>query len=234
VQENDPAWDALVGQPWAGAKNEPDPLPSAERVDDWRRILRRTPAAVAYLRARGLSASTCRDARLGFDGTAITIPVYSAAGDVVNVKRRFLDPTADPKTLSLRGRGAQLYPDIPSAGRLLLFEGEFDVLIARQHGVLGAFTGTIGMGWLGNGAWDWAIRDRAVAIVYDAGRPAYLKAKAQAANLLRRGASDTWVVNLAAAGLKPNDDVSDWFVKYGRSAADLRRLIRRERRSAWR
>jgi hypothetical protein len=41
------------------------------------------------------------------------------------------------------------------------------------------------------------------------------------------GADRAWAVDLAAAGLDDGEDLTGWFVKYGRSAADLRRLLNR-------
>jgi DNA primase len=198
-------------------------------VAAYRRALLCSPTATEYLRGRGLRARTCRTYGLGYDANmdAITIPVHDAAGVLVTVRRRLLKPKpGGAKYLSMRGHPAQLYPDVPASGPLLLGEGELDALIGRQHG-LPTITGTCGWEWLSDGSWDWAIQGRIVAVVYDAGDDGYERAKRRAADLQQRGARQAWPVDLAAAGLRDKEDLTDWFVKYGRSAPELRRLINR-------
>ena len=117
VQDEDPFLNSCIGLPWGGASTEPAPLPTPDQIEAWRRRLNRTPAAVAYLCKRGINAATCRRYKLGYDHrrAAITIPVYSAAGEIVNLRQRFLSP-ANPKRKikGLRGHPASLYPDVPT------------------------------------------------------------------------------------------------------------------------
>jgi hypothetical protein len=76
---------------------------------------------------------------------------------------------------------------------------------------------------------EWArlFRGRRVPVVYDA-VDARDAANGTAAKLCAAGA-DAWVVDLASAGLKNGEDITDWFVTYGRNKADLIDLILRSR-----
>ena len=228
----------LVGRA-AGKRRKPAPLPSDEALDGWQRALLDSPLLLRYLRRRrGLSEESVRRWDLGWDEAhqGFTLPVYDRTGALVNVTWRALSQDfglcgsngrylqTRKKVHRLAGRRAAdgclpLYPDVPPEGPLLLVEGEFDALVARQNG-LPAVTGLLGQLWVG--AWDEAVRGRRVAVVYDTG--AEQAAAATVQKLREASASAAWLVRL---GL-PNrgDDVVDWFVTYRRSTRALLRLIR--------
>jgi hypothetical protein len=161
-----------------------------------------------------------------------TLPVFGADDELVNVtwrapKGAVLRMRGERKVCRLPGRTVAngclpLYPDLPAGESLLLVEGEWDALVARQAG-LPAMTGLLGMRWMS--AWDVFVVGRRVAVAYDVGGEA--AAEATVERLIAAGASAAWVVRL---GL-PNqgDDVCDWFTTYARSATALRRLIRESR-----
>jgi len=186
--------------------------------------------ALAYLKdTRGLTNQTIRDYEVGYSisGDAIVFPIRDEAGEVVGMKRRFLDPAADPKTVNSAGP-ARLYPiqvlaSDPSA--LVLCEGEFDALVLNQHGIP-AITGTAGTHW--KPEWSAHLIGRNVAVMYDAG--SFALATDRAAQLKRDGARRAWPVDLILAGFKEGDDATDWFVRYDRSASELRSFVN----SAWR
>ncbi len=90
--------------------------------------------ALNWLRNRGLTDQTIRAAKLGVNEDGVVIPWFSSSGvpRAVNV-RRFNRP---PKYLMLKGSAKGiLYPDVLfDYGRtVLLCEGEFDTLLARQE-----------------------------------------------------------------------------------------------------
>jgi hypothetical protein len=76
---------------------------------------------------------------------------------------------------------------------------------------------------------EWAplFRGRRVPVIYDAGDAR--DAAYTAAGKLRAAGADAWVVDLASAGLKKGEDITDWFVTYGRNKADLIDLILSEK-----
>lgn len=221
----------LGGYAGAGRRRngEPVPLPSLGHIAGWHERLLGDDRALNYLeRTRGLTLRTIKRYQLGYDGErkAITLPVFDAGGEIVNLRRRFLDPGDGPKIVGLRGHLAALYPDVPVRGPILLCEGEFDALIARQHG-LPAVTSTAGTTW--KPPWDVRVKGRRVAVAYDAG--SFDLAEKQATDLRAAGAEEAWAVDLASAGLRDGEDLTNWFVTYGRSSAELLTLIRRSERT---
>lgn len=178
---------------------------------------------LSYLkRHRGLRHKTVEHSGLGFDGAAFVLPIYRDRV-LVNV-RRYL-PEGDPKWRGLPGRAVELYPDIRDTAAddwVLWVEGELDALKARQHG-LPAFTQTGGALARLRPHWHTAFVDKNVAIAYDCDEPGRIGAQ-RAASDLRGIANRIKVVDL---GLGDSEDVTDWFVTHERSAADLKKLIKR-------
>jgi hypothetical protein len=169
---------------------------------------------------RGLKLDTISEYKLGWDADAntLTLPVY-AAGALANLRRRRLGPRESFR--GLYGRGSQLYPPVPATGGILLVAGEFDALIGRRHG-LPAVTATCGASLPDHLAHFLA--GRSVHVMYDVGEEA--QATRTVTTLHAAGANARIVpLDLPDDG----DDLSDWFVKYGRTRNQLMSLIRRTR-----
>jgi hypothetical protein len=187
-----------------------------------------TPHALAYLRdRRGLTDETIRKYELGYDSAAdaITIPVRDDERALLGMKRRMLAEDADPKAVNSRGLAA-LYPlavfaDDPRA--VVLCEGEPDALILNQHGIHAVTPTTGTQGWAKHPEWSRWFVGRQVAVLYDAG--SYELGSERAAQLRLDGAKRAWPVDLMLAGFSKDEDATDWFVKYGRTADDLRDLL---------
>lgn len=208
----------------------PERLPSQRLVRRWHLRLRERRDVLAYLRnERGIRLATASKYRLGYDGEAITIPVY-ANGELVNVKRRYW-----PHFWKLDDNGKQIwkralshrpskfwYPDVPDGGKALLVAGELDALLLRQNGFASAVSTT-------NGALlpielAPGLAGKLVAIMFDVGEEA--QAQLAADNLWQVGAKPFIVpLGLRDAG----NDPTQWFMKYHRSAHRLRRRIQRYR-----
>jgi hypothetical protein len=219
-------------------------MPSLALADGWVAALGSNANALDWLRdQRGLTSETIRDARIGYaksgvpgpwsDYGAFTLPVLEEDGKIVTLRKRFWPRTPvthknkPVKMAGPRGVPAVLYPDIPHGAAVLLCEGEFDCLVARQHG-LPAVTSTAGTSW--NVEWDERVVGRRVAVIYDAGSNSLRLARRTVDRLREAGAAAAWAVDLRRAGLTQGEDLTDWFVTYGRSADRLVRLIARERR----
>lgn len=214
-------------------RSRPSKLPTYAEIEGWHsRLMSSGPPVEHLLTERGLTTDVIARYRLGWDGTAFTLPVYSTRNRrLVNLRRRSW-PNPFPngsRYMGLSGRtkktgGVQLYPDIPSGG-LLLCGGELDALAARSHGLPGiACTAGVASQW--PSAWDRLVSGREVVVAFDAGEEKH--AERRVTSLTEAGAR-AWWVDLSAAGLAPKEDLTDWFVTYGRSANDLRRLVRRSR-----
>lgn len=138
----------------AGGSSFRLPLPSLENVAHWhRRLMTREPEHLAWLREqRGITPSTLFRAQIGYDGKHYKLPVWSPMRRLWNV--RTYDPSprmGRSKMWNVRGWGkARLYPvgvlrRAAFGSDLLVCEGEWDTLLALQHGVQ-AVTRTDGAG----------------------------------------------------------------------------------------
>jgi hypothetical protein len=236
----------------------PDRLPSDPEVDVWSEWLDWHPSLLGYFESRGLERADLRPRKIGYARAgevrgayasygAFTFPVCEA-DELVNVIRRFhpeqpMNAKGKPvKYAGLYGRGAYLYPEPADSDCVYVVEGPPDALIMRKHG-FHAVTSTHGTNW--KPEWDAYVEGCQVAVIYD---PEGFKLATQlAARLSRRGRvqglhgrhggraprtarTRAWAVDLSVAGLGPKEDVTDWFVKYGRTAAELRQLIRSARK----
>jgi DNA primase len=229
-------WLAQVAEFTTQREGDPEPLPSTPGdIEGWqsRLLSQDAPEALEYLtRERGLTVETIAKYHLGWDGDeqTLTLPVYDSAGELVNVRRRRLGP-GEPFR-GLRGRGSQLYPDLPPddedgvARGALLVAGEFDALAARQHGAGYVVTTTCGASLPDHLAAELA--GRSVAVAYDVGEDA--AAARTVAKLCLFGCA-SWVVRLELLGLPPGGDLNDYFRNRG-TARELANLIRRERAEA--
>jgi hypothetical protein len=220
--------------PWVGrrgcrAGGPDEPPPSQAKVDGWRSALLANRDALRYLEEkRGLTLATISAFELGCEnGSAITIPVRDEWDELETLKRRFLDPAADPKTRNL-SRQASLYPisSVTVGPRaVVVCEGELDACLLNQYGIP-AITGTAGTHW--NPEWNRWVEARQVAVVYDAG--SFDLAAIRANDFRANGAKDAWPVDLTRADFAKGEDATDWFVKYGRSAGELANFINESRR----
>jgi hypothetical protein len=182
-----------------------------------------------FLATRGLNKRVVERARLGYDGRAVTIPIYDVrTRELVNLRRRYWPnpPASGGKYRGLAGRPATVYPWLPP-GSLILVAGEFDALALLSNGLPGISV-TTGAATRWRQEWNWIAKGRRIAVIYDADPREQEQARDRAAELRRAGA-DAWLVRLTKAGLSNGEDVTDWFVKHGRSADDLLRLINHER-----
>jgi len=176
---------------------------------------------------RGYSDETVALYQLGWDGSRVTIPVRDADGALVNVRRYLRDATGEQgKMLSLMSGGGpnvttRLFPGDPLPGDVLLVEGEWDAMLARQHGFPGTFTITSGAGvW--NPSLTQLFTKSRVTIAYD-NDEAGMKGTVKVARILSSAGVMVNVVRIP--NLPPKGDVTDFFVEQGRSPDELRALI---------
>lgn len=214
-----------LGTPLAAGRSdrEPAPLPSERQVREWHAALEDSRAARLYVtRKRGLTWKTIDRYQLGYDGAAITFPVRDAAGNLANLKRRMLDPDAKRAKLALAGRPWGVYPAPPPRRwrEFVLCEGEFDCLLLRQRRIR-AVTNTHGAAVNADVLADLAPNGRHITVLYDVG--AENRAEATRAKLAAAGA-EVRVVHLPLPF--KGDDVTDWFVREGRSGYAMRALLR--------
>lgn len=153
---------------------EPETPPTPGRTRVWHRTLLRDPSLLRYVtERRGVSEAVIRRFVIGHDGDRFTLPVFDWYGRYQNgslpiINLRTYKPGGDPKMLSLRGSGAQLYTPVRSKPAVIVAEGEWDALRAISLG-FHAVTQT-------GGALCWtdemteALGNRHVFVVYDRDR----------------------------------------------------------------
>jgi hypothetical protein len=217
-------------------KPKPEPLPSLGYLHELHKRALADADVMWYLESeRGLSTKVIEQALLGYDGRAITKPIFDVKtpDKLVNVKRRYwphvpIGRDGKPMKYMIRaGSTASVYPFLQD-GPLILVAGEFDALVLQSNGLPG-ISNTAGAATRWRADWTWIVEGRRIAVMYDADTREQDQAISRAAELRRTGAEDAWPVRLTEAGLSDGDDATDWFVKHGRSRADLLSLIKRER-----
>ncbi len=158
----------------ASKPTKPESLPSAEDIRAWRRMLDNDPDVMRYLLAeRGISRHVIERTHLGYDGDAITIPIYHVRTRARQPASTLLArcPTSGGEYEGLAGRtiengGETVYPALPQ-GPLILVAGEFDALVLLSHNLPGV-TLTSGAATRWRKSWAWMVKGRRVVVIYDA------------------------------------------------------------------
>jgi DNA primase len=176
-----------------------------------------------YLNDRGIADAIIDRHLLGWNGWRITVPIPNRAGFVAFFKlaKDPADRSDTPKMLATAGASADLYgwehvrqkPE-----RLIICEGEFDRLVLESRG----FAAVTSTGGALTFRPEWADALRAIANLYvcfdrdEAGRAG----AAHVARLL------PWVrVVELPEEVGERGDVTDFFVRLGRSRDDFERLV---------
>lgn len=191
------------------------------------RYHRRLPDRIrAYLNMRGISDSVIHAYLLGWNGTRITIPVRGKSRRIESFRlARDPDDKESPKMLSTPGVRAELYGWEVLLGhpkRIIICEGEFDRLVLAAQG-FAAVTSTGGAATFRD---EWICRISGIAEVYlcfdcdDAGR----HGAAIVASRIRHARIVTLPDEVGEGG-----DITDFFVRLGRSAAEFEQLLRSAR-----
>ncbi len=177
----------------------------------------------SYLHARGISDAAIDTHLLGWDGERITIPIFDQEGRIAFFKlaKDPEDPRAGPKMLTPAGQSPELYGwerlRVKSP-RIVICEGEFDRLVLESQG-LAAVTSTGGAGVF-RAEWTEAfaeIPDVYVCLDRDeAGR--------RGAERVARLIPHAKIVELPEE-VGPGGDVTDFFVRLGRTREDFLRLL---------
>ena len=176
---------------------------------------------------RGFTDETVAAYQLGWDGSRVTIPVRDENGSLVNVRRYMRDAAGEQgKMLSLMAGGGpnvttRLFPGDALPEEVLLVEGEWDAILARQHGFPATFTVTSGAG-IWNPTLTPLFTGRRVTIAYD-NDEAGMKGTVKVARILSSAGVSVMVVRIP--NLPAKGDVTDFFVEQGRSPDELRALL---------
>jgi hypothetical protein len=230
--------------PWLDRREDPDdggelePLPRRARIGRAQRLFRSRNVQRRLWQERGVQPETFKAVGGGFDPIcgAWMLPVQNRDGELVNVTWR---PPKPPGYFMWHGSKRELpkrlwrrtaengclpiWPDVPPAGTLVLLEGEWDVLAARQAGIAGAITGLRGVQW--DEVWNSDVVGRDVVVCYDVG---YFASACRTEKALDGVAASVRVVDL---DLPEDDDDVELFLRpkefggYGGTAGELFKLL---------
>ena len=195
-----------------------------EEVEAWHAAL--TPEIRAWLmNERGLSEEVIADAKIGWDGAKIVIPIPSIKGEWLFVKRR--QPpgsTLEPKYQYQAGAEAALYGAhlLSGAQEVVICEGEMDALVLRSRGIL-AVSSTGGAGTFLDQWVPWFEGIPKIYIIYDLDEAGKIGAL-MVGKLIPRAQ----IVRLPPE-LGEHGDVTDFFMKAGKSVEEFRTLLNKGR-----
>ncbi len=186
-------------------------------------LLHSNPDYMAYLKdQRGLTSETVHTYMLGYSGDGIAYPII-IHGDMCDI--RTYHPNEHPKMTSRKGASPLLFPfdvwrkdDRPT----ILSAGENDCLLTRQHG-FNALTVTAGEGNFPK-IFLKMFKDKIVYIIYDCDLAGRNSAR-RVAYALKEAGADVRIVDLELEGTKEDKDLTDFFLKHGKTAADLQALL---------
>jgi DNA primase len=178
----------------------------------------------AYLNRRGIPDSLVDLYLLGWNGRRITIPIFNHAGELAFFKfaKDPADKSASPKMLTTRGASVELYgwEDIQRLPPyLIICEGEFDRLVLKAQG-FSAVTSTGGAGVFRE---EWVRALGKIPRLYicydhdDAGR----RGACKVGQLLPHAKLVPLPADVGNGG-----DVTDFFVRLGRSREDFIFLLK--------
>ena len=175
--------------------------------------LGKAPCIRYLLNTRKLGSTTIGKYGIGYDTKTkrITIPIYDQFNRCVNIRKiGWTKKQRDfAKALNTKGYGkVRLYPEnqIINEKKIVLVEGEWDMLIGRQAGLPTAtWTGGAG-GW--NDEFAWLFQDKIVFILYDNDRAGVEGAYNQE---LRISEIADWVEVCSPLSLNVGKDLSEWY-----------------------
>jgi hypothetical protein len=194
-------------------RRTPPPMLAVAQSDlqRWQARLTRRPNLMMRLTIeRGWLPSTMRELGVGLSGDTVIIPVPDAQGQLVGVLRYRPWPTpGQPKMRAVAGSARQLlpHPAAETASRVLLVEGEPDMIAARSRGLP-----AIAVPGVDSWRPDWArwFAGRTVTIVADADTAGRALAARAAHDLT--GVARPHVVDLAPER-QDGYDLSDWLIE---------------------
>ena len=181
---------------------------------------------------KGLTSESIAKYQIGWDGKAIVFPIRNLAGNYINVKFRG-DPTRPgdyKKVWSMRGSHPALFnPEaLVSGKRIIVCEGEWDVMLLTQMGY-SAVTGTAGtMGWAERMCLSFN-SSQEIFLCYDnESSEAGLKGMLRTQEMFNKYGMHTNIVRLPrvyTAGTGDKTDISDYFLRDGHTKEDFDKLL---------
>lgn len=216
-------------------KSDGRPPIREELIDQWQAELWRDGSVVQFLREkRGFSDETIKRFKIGWDPKRQrnTLPIRDKRGNVVNV--RLYNAKKKPKMINYtegkhkygspaRLIGAGMLSKLKPGDEVIICEGEWDAILARQEG-FNAVSGTHGATTFRD-EWREEFKGLNVVVMYDCDAEGQAAAHKVVMPALKGYAAAIKNVVLPLKGAKDDKDVTDYLHVNGHTAADLRKLI---------
>jgi 5S rRNA maturation endonuclease (ribonuclease M5) len=207
-------------------------------VDKFHNVLMADDARLSfYMKRRGFTKPTVKQFKVGWNQALqrYTLPVFDETGACRNLRMYKFD-AEEAKTISYwEGNGetkttygenrffniAAIKEAEAGDKKIIMCEGEHDCMMLVQHGFC-ALTRTGGaLSWKTD--WDFLFKDLNVILMLDcddAGRTG-------AGKLAERLMDKTQSLKIVDLGLEDKEDVTDWYMKHGKTADDMKKLIKK-------
>lgn len=173
-----------------------------------------------WLNDRGLTDEILSKNKIGWNGTHIVIPIFNVDGThAFNKYRRDPDSEEGPKYRYDTGSNSMLYGanEIEDAKEVIICEGEMDRLILQAKGFV-AVSSTGGAGTF-KPEWKYLLMAREVFMIFDYDKAGF-DGRIRVAKIIPEAKSIPIPKEVGEHG-----DVTDFFVKLGKTPADFRRLM---------
>lgn len=174
---------------------------------------------------RGITDEAIRHYKLGYAGDGIIYPII-LNGILFDTRTYNPNPSeSEPKIRSRKDAKALLFPYddwVKDERPTLMTAGEGDTVLGRIKG-FNAVETTLGEGSIPE-ILIGKFKGRKVYICYDCDEAGRKSADRMAFHLRDAGA-EVYIVDLGLSGAKGDNDLSDYFLKQGKTAADLQLLI---------
>jgi len=187
-------------------------------------LLNSEEALATFTDKRGINLESISEFQIGYESAnnRYTFPVYSARGDVINI-RRYKMGAKKAKFINMKGAytKSMIWPldnTFWNSGWVVIFEGEPDTVLARQHNIP-AVTQTGGAGQWPKEVGHW-FTNKIVFICYDSDNAGRDGAD-RVGNALKEYAKDIYVTSIPKEGW----DFTDYIMKGGKEYSDFQREV---------
>ena len=177
---------------------------------------------------RHLEEKTIKHFKLGADGNIITIPIFDANDNLVNIRRRKnpKDTNPDmPKYYTESGCRSIMFNEYALSRNpmeVIITEGEFDAMMLWQSGLTNVVSVTLGAGYFSSERADQFKNVKRIYLCYDQDRAGR--------EWLKKAIEYLWadkcrIVELPKPAGVAKMDVSDWFNKHNGSKEEFIKLM---------
>jgi hypothetical protein len=202
---------------------------SEAKVAGWcSAILANEVALEELITTRGLTTKTISEYEIGWDSSrnCYTIPIRSAEGDIVNVRRYQTRPKKGRRKIwGIEGMNSvRLYPVKALNGdEIILCEGELDAIITNQNGFPAITKTGSALSW--NAKWSAEFKDKIVYLCHDCDETGQ-DANRRLGRALSKVAREIRIMHLPYPIVEKNGkDLTDWWLEHEQDSNGFKRIM---------